>query len=507
MTKTVSPALELVAIDKHFGTVHANRAVSLSVAPGSIHGIVGENGAGKSTLMNVVFGFHQASSGEILVDGKAVAIHRPEDAIRAGIGMVHQHFMLVERMTVLENVVLGTVGAGPLKSQMEDARRRLDALARETGFAAPLDAVVGDLPVGTQQQIEILKALDRGARILILDEPTAVLTPQETDALFVSLRAMRDAGRTVILITHKLGEIMRLTDRVTVMRQGAVVGEVATADSSEARLAEMMVGRPVLLRVDKQPASPGELLLQVQNLTVGRGLQDVSLHIRRGEIVGIAGVAGNGQSELLEALAGMVASTGTIEWKGAPLTPVQSSPSALRRLGIAHVPENRLKHALVAGFAAAETAILGRHHAQKLKRGLLLSRRALTAACAQMMQRFDVRPPDPRWPTAGFSGGNQQKLVLARELEPAPDLLLIGQPTRGVDVGAIEFIYRQLIALRDRGGAVLLVSSELDQLVSLSDRILVLSGGRLIGEVAPEDASEETLGLMMGGVTVQAAAA
>ncbi|MDB5367456.1 MAG: heme transporter ATP-binding protein [Rhodospirillales bacterium] len=499
-----TPALELVDVQKSFGAVRAVRGVSFAITRGTIHGIVGENGAGKSTLMNLVYGFHRADAGEIRVDGTARNITSPDDAIAAGIGMVHQHYMLVEPMTVLENIVLGTASSGPLARTERDAKAKLEQLMRETGLSLPLDARVADLEVGARQQVEILKALFRDAQILILDEPTSVLTPRDTERLFDALRRLRDHGRTILVITHKLEEITRLTDRVTVMRQGLVVGDVATRDVNEARLAEMMVGRPVLLRVEKGPANPGETVLELTDLS-GRNFAGVSFKVRRGEIVGVAGVAGNGQSELLHAVAGLLPSSGGLAWKGEQVT--RRDAAHLRALGVAHVPEDRQRDGLVQEFPAQDTAILGRHGDPALRRNGLLSRRAVRAHCEDRMRRFDVRPPDPAWPTRGFSGGNQQKLVLAREMECNPDLLLIGQPTRGVDVGAIEFIYARLIDLRDRGGAVLLVSSELDQLVSLADRILVMSGGKLIGEVAPQDATDERLGLMMGGVTAQAAAA
>jgi general nucleoside transport system ATP-binding protein len=501
---TLPPALELVDVQKSFGPVRAVRGVSFAVTKGTIHGIVGENGAGKSTLMNLVYGFHRADAGEIRVDGTPRAIASSDDAIAAGIGMVHQHYMLVEPMTVLENVMLGTAGSGPLARAEREAAAKLKQLMDETGLELPLDARVADLEVGARQQVEILKALFRDAQILILDEPTSVLTPNDTERLFDALRRLRQRGRTILVITHKLEEITRLTDRVTVMRQGSVVGDVATRDVDEAKLAEMMVGRPVLLRVEKGPSRPGETLLEISSLT-GRNFNDITFRVRRGEIVGIAGVAGNGQSELLHAIAGLLPSSGGLSWKGSAVT--KREAAHMRTLGIAHVPEDRQRDGLVQEFPAQETAILGRHHDPALRRNGLLSRRAMRAHCEDRMRRFDVRPPDPAWPTRGFSGGNQQKLVLARELECSPDLLLIGQPTRGVDVGAIEFIYARLIELRDRGGGVLLVSSELDQLVSLADRILVISGGKLIGELAPEDATDERLGLMMGGVAEKAAAA
>ena len=502
----VSPALELRGIDKRFGAVHANRAVSLSIAAGSIHGLIGENGAGKSTLMNIVYGFHRADAGEILVHGRRVDLQAPHQAIAAGIGMVHQHFMLVENFTVLENVVLGVEGGRRLAAGLARARAELEKLARDYALEVPLDAVVSDLPVGLQQRVEILKALYRRAEILILDEPTAVLTPQEADALFRMLRRLRDEGKAVVLVTHKLREIMAITDRVSVMRQGALVAEVATADTSPRELAEKMVGRAVLLRVEKPPAHSGAVLLAVRGLEVRDRLgvarvKDVSFELRAGEILGVAGVSGNGQSELLEAIAGIrEPARGSILLHGRDLGREKLDPRARRRLGLAHVPEDRLRMGVVASFAAEANAILGHQDRAAYNRGPFLRGAAVRADCERKMAEHDVRPPNPALRITSFSGGNQQKLVLAREIDGNPSVLLIGQPTRGVDIGAIEFIHRRLVALRDAGKALLLVSVELEEILGLADRILVMNGGEIVGEVARADATEEKLGLMMAGV-------
>jgi simple sugar transport system ATP-binding protein len=501
-----TPALELCGIDKRFGAVHANRAISIRVARGSIHGLIGENGAGKSTLMNIVYGFHRADAGEIRVAGRPVNIESPQDAIAAGIGMVHQHFMLVENFTVLENIVLGVEGGARLKRGLAAARAELSQLAKEYGLDVPLDAVVSDLPVGVQQRVEILKALHRGADILILDEPTAVLTPQESDQLFSLLARLRSQGKSVILVTHKLREIMATTDRVTVMRQGAVVEEVATSDTSVRQLAEKMVGRAVLLRVEKGPASPGETLLRVKELEVRdrhgvARLKRVSFDLRAGEILGVAGVAGNGQSELLEALAGIAFPThGEIWLEERELVSERVGPGERRKLGLAHVPEDRLRLGVVASFSAQANAILGYHDSSAYNQHGLMDRAAILAGCERKLTEFDVRPPSPQLRLSAFSGGNQQKLVLAREIEADPKVLLIGQPTRGVDIGAIEFIHKKLVALRDAGKALLLVSVELDEILGLADRILVLNAGEIVGEVARADATEEKLGLLMAGV-------
>jgi len=507
-----APALELRGIDKRFGAVHANRAVSLTIAPGTIHGLIGENGAGKSTLMNIVYGFHRADAGEIYVRGRRVELDSPQAAIAAGIGMVHQHFMLVENFTVLENVLLGAEGGARLAGGLARARAGLEQLARDYGLEVPLDAIVGELPVGLQQRVEILKALHRGAELLILDEPTAVLAPQEADQLFRMLARLRAQGKSVILVTHKLREVMAATDRVTVMRQGAVVAEIATAATSPRELAERMVGRAVLLSVEKGPAQPGATLLTVRDLEVRdrRGVARVksaAFDLRAGEIVGVAGVAGNGQSELLEAIAGLCLPTrGEISLGGRDLVREGLDARARRRLGLAHVPEDRLRMGVVASFSAEDNAILGYHDLAAYQRGGFLHRAAISAGCARKMSAYDVRPPEPRRRIAAFSGGNQQKLVLAREIESEPRVLLVGQPTRGVDIGAIEFIHRQLVALRDSGKAILLVSVELEEILGLADRILVMHDGEIMGEVARADATEERLGLMMAGVRTEATA-
>jgi simple sugar transport system ATP-binding protein len=507
----MSPAIELIAINKSFGAVHANKDVSLSVERGTIHGIVGENGAGKSTLMSILYGFYEADSGEIRVNGAPIRIRSSNDAIQAGIGMVHQHFMLVEPLTVVENVMLGAEGGAMLRAGEAKVRKELARLAKDYGLDIDMDATVGDLSVGLQQRVEILKALYRGADILILDEPTAVLTPAEADALFELLRSLKQQGKTVILITHKLREIMAITDRVSVMRRGEMVATLETANTSPPELAELMVGRRVLLRVEKTEKAPGAPLLEVRNLSVidARGVlrvADASLTVRAGEIVGIAGVAGNGQSELLEAIAGMRQPVlGSIRLEGRDIRSSEHNPHRMRELGLLHVPEDRLRMGLVPSFPAFESAILGFSDDPQLGRGPILDHDRLIADLAKKMEQYDVRPPAPRLKTANFSGGNQQKIVLAREIERHPKVLLVGQPTRGVDIGAIEFIHRRLIALRDAGVGILLVSVELDEIMNLSDRILTMCGGKITGERKPAETSEQDLGLLMAGVTDEAA--
>jgi ABC-type uncharacterized transport system ATPase subunit len=505
------PAIELRGISKAFGPVQANRDISLRVMPGTIHGIIGENGAGKSTLMSILYGFYKADAGEILINGRPTAIPDSQAAIRAGIGMVFQHFKLVENFTVLENVILGVEDGPLLRPSLAKARAELKALAQEYELEVDPDAVVEEIGVGLQQRVEILKALYRKADILILDEPTGVLTPPEADHLFRILRNLEAQGKTIILITHKLREIMEITDRVSVMRRGEMVAHFTTAQTSPPELAEAMVGRKVLLEVEKTPARPGAPVLEVEGLRVvdAKGverLRGISLQVRAGEILGIAGVAGNGQSELLEVLGGTMTATGTVRLKGQPLDLTGTALGRARRDGgIAHVPEDRQSRGLILDFAAWENVGLGYHHRPAYGTGPMLDLAAMKADARAKMERFDVRPPDPFLAAKSFSGGNQQKIVVAREIESAPDLLLVGQPTRGVDIGAIEFIHKQIIALRDRGAAVLLVSVELDEILSLSDRIAVMFDGRIMGErdAARTDARE--LGLLMAGVADTAA--
>ena len=501
-------------IEKRFGAVHANRDVHLTVAAGTVHGIVGENGAGKSTLMSILYGFYQADAGEIDVEGKTARISGSREAIALGIGMVHQHFMLVDTLSALDNVMLGAEPDWRLQRARAQVRQRLAVLMQDTGLVVDLDALVQDLPVGQRQRLEILKALYRGARILILDEPTAVLTPQETAHLFVTLRRLRERSTTVLLITHKLKEIMALCDAVTVMRGGQVVLDCAIAHTSIDGLAEAMVGRRVNLgreagaRVaEGAPAQAGAVLLQALGLGVtdALGVQrliDVAMTLRAGEIVGIAGVSGNGQSELLDVLSGLLTPTqGTLQVGSHAFTPkAWIDPRAARALRIAHVPEDRHKRALVLPFDAWESAVLGYQGQPRYSRSGWMRQRQMRDDCAQMMERYDVRPRNPQLRSSKFSGGNQQKLVLAREAALEPQVLLVGQPTRGVDIGAIEFIHGRLRAMRDAGGAVLVVSSELDEILALSDRVIVMNAGRIAGELPIAACSEAALGRLMGGV-------
>lgn len=513
MTETSqTPAIELRGISKAFGPVQANKDISIRVMPGTVHGIIGENGAGKSTLMSILYGFYKADAGEIFINGRQANITDSQSAIAAGIGMVFQHFKLVENFTVLENVILGAEAGPWLRPSLAKARKSLAALAQEYELDVDPDALIEDIGVGMQQRVEILKALYRQADILILDEPTGVLTPAEADQLFRILKRLREEGKTIILITHKLREIMEITDTVSVMRRGEMTATVKTSETNPEKLAELMVGRKVLLQVDKAPAQPGAMVLEVENLSVTDPdgvlrLKGISLNIRAGEILGIAGVAGNGQSELLEVLGGMIPGKGVIRVNGQEidLTGRFSDGKSRRARGIAHVPEDRQREGLIMEFSAWENSIFGYHNDPILGRGMLMDNAAIEARAQAQMDRFDVRPPNPRLAAKNFSGGNQQKIVVAREIERNPDLLLIGQPTRGVDIGAIEFIHKQIVALRDQGKAILLVSVELEEIMSLSDRIAVMFDGAIMGERLPEQTNVQDLGLLMAGVAGKAA--
>ena len=508
------PAIELRGIEKRFGAVHACRGVDLTVRRGTIHGIIGENGAGKSTLMAILHGFHQADAGDILVHGQAAVIGDSRDAIRLGIDMVHQHFMLVERFTVLENVLLGAEGGARLAPGAARARAELARLGDAYGLRVDPDVRVEDLPVGAQQRVEILKALYRGAGVLILDEPTGVLTPQEADDLFRVLRALRDQGRTVLLITHKLREIMAVTDRVSVMRAGRMVAHRETAATSVSELGELMIGRRLATAAPRAAPRSGPALLEARGLVVRDAaaverVRGVDLALRGGEIVGIAGVAGNGQSELLEALAGIRhPSAGEVRLAGCRIFPGRRfHPAALRRQGLAHVPEDRLRSGLLRRASAADSAILGYQDDPAYRGRLgLLSPRNITTHGRRLMHDYDVRPGDPALRSALLSGGNQQKLVLGREIEREPSVLLVGQPTRGVDIGGIDAIHQRLLACRAAGKAVLVVSVELEEILALADRILVMFDGRIMGELTPGDAGEQRLGLLMAGVGQEHAA-
>ena len=492
-------------ITKRFGDVVANDHINIVVKPGTIHAIVGENGAGKSTAMRIAYGFYKADEGEILVDGQVRNIATPHDAIALGIGMVHQHFMLVDTKTVAENIVLGAEPGSAVALDIATASVEIRKLSEEFKLAVNPNAVIEQLSVGQQQRVELLKALYRHARLLILDEPTAVLTPQEVEEFFAILRRMREQGKTVVIITHKLAEVLAISDEVTVMRDGKVVGRVQTSETNAAELARMMVGREVLLRVEKPDATPGIAELSVRNLSVvvkrgAKRLDDVSFDVRKGEILGIAGVEGNGQTELIEALAGLISPSqlsGKILFENRDIT--REGARLRRELGIAHIPEDRHRRGLLLEFDLAENSILGVHYRKPIVSyaGVLLDSMAIRKRANEIIEAFDVRPANPDLPARSLSGGNQQKLIIGREFKVEPKVLLVSQPTRGVDIGAIEFIHRKLVSLRDSGCAVLLVSAELEEVTSLSDRLLIIHEGRIVGEVDPKVATIEEIGLLM----------
>jgi len=498
--------LELRDITKRFGDVLANDRVNIVVKPGTIHAIVGENGAGKSTAMRIAYGFYTPDSGEIVVDGQVRDIRSPHDAIALGIGMVHQHFMLVETMTVAENIVLGAEPGTAFALDLKSAAAQIRQLSEEFKLAVNPNEPVEHLSVGQQQRVELLKALYRHARLLILDEPTAVLTPLEVEEFFGILRRMREQGKTVIIITHKLSEVLAISDEVTVMRDGKVVGRVQTKDTNAAELARMMVGREVLLRVEKPEPHVGDAALEVRNLSVltatgAKRVDDITFQVRSGEIVGIAGVEGNGQTELIEALAGLVEPaqiTGAILAGGRNINNLGAR--VRRELGIAHIPEDRHRRGLLLEFSLAENSILGVHYRPPITAhagNIFLDENAIQRRATEIIEGFDVRPRNAALPARALSGGNQQKLIIGREYHVNPKVLLVSQPTRGVDIGAIEFIHRQLVGLRDQGCAILLVSAELEEVTSLSDRLLIIHDGRIAGEVDPKVATLEEIGLLM----------
>ena len=493
--------LELRNITKTFGNVVANDNVSIVVHKGTIHAIVGENGAGKSTIMRIAYGFYDADSGEILYDGEKVNIRNPHDAIALGIGMVHQHFMLVDTMTVAENIILGSETGSAANLDLDTANKDIRALSDELRLGVDPEAYVENLSVGQQQRVELLKALYRNAELLILDEPTAVLSPQEVDEFFGILRRMKEQGKTIIIITHKLEEVLAISDEVTVMRDGKTVGNVKTSETSARDLAKMIVGRDVLLRVEKMDAKSGATVLEVKNLTVsgkhGPAVKDLSFTVRSGEIVGIAGIEGNGQTELVEALSGLLPSTGgTVEFDGRDIT--NFSARRLKELGIAHIPEDRHRRGLLLNSNLEENAVLGVHYRAPVSASTgFLNNSFIEKRAAEIIENFDVRPRNPKLAAKSLSGGNQQKLIIGRELELQPKLLLVSQPTRGVDIGAIEFIHRKLIEMRDRGAAILLISAELEEVTALADRLLVINEGIIVGEVDPKVTSVEEIGLMM----------
>ncbi|MGW8319687.1 MAG: ABC transporter ATP-binding protein [Candidatus Promineifilaceae bacterium] len=552
------PVLEARGITKRFPGVLANDHVDLKLMKGEVLGLLGENGAGKTTLMNMLYGLYHPDEGEILVNGEPVRIETPSDAIAKGIGMVHQHFMLVPVMTVTENIMLGmeetrgpdievhrpwrnvllvalvvvflaliyalfqldqfwlsliiavVVAAGtlvllPLLRRMNrrTVANRIQELSHRYGLAVNPNDYVKDLPVGIQQRVEIIKALYREADILILDEPTAVLTPQETDELFEIIRSLTRQGTSVIFISHKLKEVLSLSDRITVLHRGQVAGTVAPEDATEASLAEMMVGRKVILQVHKEPAQPGEVVLEVTDVHVNddrghRQVNGVSLEVRRREILGVAGVQGNGQRELIEALTGLrPIVSGSVSIDGVDSTHFR--PRQITEIGVAHIPEDREKHGLVMSYSVADNLVLNTYYREPFARGVLLQRKAVEANGEKLVEQFDVRTPSIDTTAGSLSGGNKQKVIVAREFSRPVKLLIANQPTRGIDVGSIEFVHQQIVDQRDAGCAVLLVSAELDEILSLSDRVAVMFEGRIVKTLPIEEATRERLGLLMAG--------
>jgi simple sugar transport system ATP-binding protein len=498
--------LELRGITKRFGQLVANDSINLVVQPGEIHALLGENGAGKSTLMNVLYGLYQADEGEILLDDKAQKFSGPGDAMAAGIGMVHQHFMLIPVFTVAENVALGNEPTGVMGTfNLSEARKRVVEISNRFGFNVDPDALVEDLPVGVQQRVEIIKALSRDAKVLVLDEPTAVLTPQETDELMAIMRQLAKAGTSIVFITHKLREVKEVADKITVIRLGKVVGD-ASPEASTSELASMMVGREVDLTVSKRQASLGEAVLRVENISVlddrnQRAVNGVSFNVQRGEILAIAGVQGNGQTELAEALLGLrpvIKGSGAIAIKDQVRKP-QASVRDVLDSGVGFIPEDRKKDGLVSEFTIAENLMLDASYKSVFTKGFNINFAARKKISRELVERFDVRTPSADHLAGKLSGGNQQKVVVARELYRNVDILIASQPTRGVDVGSIEFIHEQLVAERDAGKAVILISTELDEVLALADRIAVMYRGQIVGIVGPET-SREQLGKMMAGV-------
>ncbi len=501
---TAPPVLEVRGITKRFPGVLANDNINLTLRKGQVLGLLGENGAGKSTLMNLIYGLYKPDEGEILVNGEPVEIAGSKDAIELGIGMVHQHFQLVDVLTVTENVMLGNEAVSGPFLRRDRARAEIQQLSREYGLDVDPDALISDLPVGIQQRVEIIKALYRHADILILDEPTAVLTPQETRGLFKIMRALLDKGVSIIFISHKLKEVLEICDEVVVLRRGAVAGHADPKESTEQSLASLMVGRDVILEVEKAAATPGDEILNVLNLRVNddRGLpavEGVSFTVHRGEILGLAGVQGNGQTELVEALTGMrPVESGRFFIKGVDLT--GASPRKVTERGVGHVPEDRQRDGLVSSFTVMHNLVLCTYYQAAFSQSIVVDDRAIAENARQLVEQYDVRPPIINNIAGGLSGGNQQKVIVAREFSRDTELLIAAQPTRGLDVGSIEFIHKQIIRMRDEGDGVLLVSSELDEILSLADRVAVMFEGEIIDILPIEEADRDTVGLRMAGV-------
>jgi len=496
--------LELRGITKRFPGVVANDNVNLSLNTGEVLSLIGENGAGKSTLMSVLYGMYKPDEGEIVIDGTPLVFTSPADAIAAGIGMVHQHFMLVPVFTVAENVVLGVEPTGALgKLNIDEARRMVREISDKYNLDLDPDAVIEDLPVGVQQRVEIVKVLLRDAKVVVFDEPTAVLTPSEIIEFFEIVKTLVSAGRGVVFITHKLKEALNIADRIAVLRRGKVVGEADPKTATESQIAEMMVGRPVQLTVDKKSASAGNVVLKVTDLTVldadGRThVENVSFEVHAGEIVGIAGVQGNGQTELVEALTGLrKATSGVIALDGKDLT--HSDPRERHQMGMAHIPEDRQRQGLVGGLSVAENLVLTRYHDEQFSHGVIVDWEAADAIAETLISEYDIRTPNKETGVGTLSGGNQQKVIVARELSRDLRLTIAAQPTRGVDVGSIEYIHSRIVKERDAGTAVLIVSTELEEVMALSDRLLVMYRGKVVAELDPKKVTPMEVGLYMAG--------
>ncbi|NLW16718.1 MAG: ABC transporter ATP-binding protein [Firmicutes bacterium] len=500
---TSVPFVEMRGIVKQFPGVLANDRIDLDIYRGEIHALLGENGAGKSTLMNILYGLYRADAGEIRIDGKVVHFDGPNAAIRHGIGMVHQHFMLVEPFTVAENIILGNEPHKGIRLDRRQAIAKVEELSEKYNLHVDPHARIADISVGMQQRVEILKALYRGAELLILDEPTAVLTPQEADELIVTMRQLVAAGKSIIFITHKLKEVLRSCDKVTVIRRGKKIATLPTADASLNELATLMVGRDVELTVSKTAASPGQPVLQVENLHAldNRGLpalRGITFNVRAGEIVAIAGVEGNGQTELVDCIAGLRQATeGKIKISEQEVTNL--TPRQVQEAGVAHIPQDRQKRGLVLNFTVAENMVMRSYFRPPFSSGLTMNQGLAEGYAKNLVAKYDIRTPSVQTLARSLSGGNQQKIIVAREIDQNPDLLIAAQPTRGLDVGAIEFIHKELLQQRDAGKAILLVSLELDEIMALADRILVMYEGKIVGELSGEEATEEKIGLLMVG--------
>lgn len=498
--------IEMKGITKVFPGTVANDSVDFELFKGETHVLLGENGAGKTTLMNVLYGLYQPEKGKIFINGSQVKIATPNDAIKLGIGMVHQHFMLVNNFSVAENIILGTEPKKGLRLDIAKARKEVEEISKKYGFLIDSTALIQDISVGQQQKVEILKTLYRGAEILILDEPTAVLTPQEIDELAQIINNLKREGKSVILITHKLKEVMKMSDRVTIIRRGKITGTVKTSETNIEKLAELMVGRKVNLVVEKKAADVGKEILRVENLAAkdNRGLtavNDVSLSVRSGEILAVAGVDGNGQTELVEVLTGLrKPESGKIELNGKNI--FGKSPRQIIDSGLGHIPEDRHRRGLILKYSLYENAVLGSQYKKNFTKGIIMNYKAIRQHCRNLIEEFDIRTPNSDVPASSLSGGNQQKLIAAREIAKNPDLLIASQPTRGLDVGAIEYIHKRLVKERDEGKAVLLVSLELDEVMGLADRIAVMYGGKVVAVLDRKDATEQKLGILMAGGSI-----